>query len=195
MFISDIGLQFSFFVGSLSVFGIRVMASQNEFGSLPSSAIFWKSLSRIGVSSSLNFWQNSAVKPSGPGLLFAGRFLITVSISEHRLQTRGLSSSGLVALRHTEPSQTRYQTHVSCLSRQMLKWASLVKNLPSVQCRKSKCDPWFGKVPWRRKWQPTPVFLPGEFHGQRSLVGYSSWGCKESDTTKQLTHTGHQREK
>ena len=82
MFISDIGLQVSFFVASLSGFGIRVLvASQNEFGSSPSSAIFWKSLSRIGVNSSLNFWQNSAVKPSGPGLLFAGRFLITVSIS------------------------------------------------------------------------------------------------------------------
>ena len=41
---------------------------------------------------------------------------------------------------------------------------------------------------WRRKWQPTPVFLPGESHGQRSLVGYSPWGCKESDTTEQLNH-------
>ena len=82
MFISDIGLQFSFFVASLSGFGIRVMlASQNEFGSLLSSAIFQKSLSRIGVSSSLNFWQNSPVKPSGPGLLFVGRFFITVLIS------------------------------------------------------------------------------------------------------------------
>ena len=40
---------------------------------------------------------------------------------------------------------------------------------------------------WRRKWQPTPVFLPGESHGQRSLVGYSPWGGKESDTTEQLT--------
>ena len=56
LFISDIGLQFSFFVASLSGLGIRVMvASQNEFGSLPSSAIFWKSLSRIGVYTSLNF--------------------------------------------------------------------------------------------------------------------------------------------
>ena len=82
MFTSDIGLQFSYFVASLSGFGIRVMvASQNEFGSLSSSAIFWKSLSRIGVSSSLNFWQNLAVKPSGPGLQFVGRFLITVLIS------------------------------------------------------------------------------------------------------------------
>ena len=41
---------------------------------------------------------------------------------------------------------------------------------------------------WRRKWQPTPVFLPGESHGQRSLVGCSLWGCKGLDTTKQLTH-------
>ena len=41
-------------------------------------------------------------------------------------------------------------------------------------------------VYWRRKWQPIPVFLPAEFHGQRHLVGYSSWGCKESDTTEQL---------
>ena len=47
-------------------------------------------------------------------------------------------------------------------------------------------DPWVGKIPWRRKWQPTPVFLPGESHGQRSLVGYSPWGHKESDTTERL---------
>ena len=46
-----------------------------------------------------------------------------------------------------------------------------------------------GKIPWRRKRQPTPVFMPGEFHGQSSLVGYSPWGCKESDVTEQLTHT------
>ena len=48
-------------------------------------------------------------------------------------------------------------------------------------------DPWVGKIPWRRKWQPTPVFLPGEAHWQRSLVGYSPWGLKESDRTERLT--------
>ena len=42
--------------------------------------------------------------------------------------------------------------------------------------------PWVRKIPWRRKWQPTPVFLPGKPHGQRSLAGRSSWGHKESDT-------------
>ena len=46
-----------------------------------------------------------------------------------------------------------------------------------------------GRSPEEGKWQPTPVFLSGEFHGQRSLEGYSPWGCKESDMTEQLTHT------
>ena len=41
------------------------------------------------------------------------------------------------------------------------------------------------KIPWRRKWQPAPVFLPGKSHGQRSLVGYNPWSHKESDMTKQ----------
>ena len=46
--------------------------------------------------------------------------------------------------------------------------------------------PWVRKIPWRRKWLSTPVFFPGKFHGQRSLVGYSPWGPKESDMTEQL---------
>ena len=54
-------------------------------------------------------------------------------------------------------------------------------------CRRPRFDPWVRKIPWRRKWQPTPIFLPGEFCGQRSLVGYSPWGCKQSDTTEWLT--------
>ena len=50
----------------------------------------------------------------------------------------------------------------------------------------SSIDPWVGKIPWRREWQCTSVFLSGEFHGQRSLVGHSLWGHKELDTTEQL---------
>ena len=49
-------------------------------------------------------------------------------------------------------------------------------------------DPWVGKIPWRRKWYPIPIFLPGKSHGQRRLVGYSPWGHKESDTTEQLNN-------
>ena len=48
-------------------------------------------------------------------------------------------------------------------------------------------NPWVRKIPWRRKLQPTPVFLPGESHGQRSLAGYSRWGHKESDMTEHST--------
>ena len=58
---------------------------------------------------------------------------------------------------------------------------------PACQCRRHKkqsFNPWVGKIPWRRAWQPTPVFLPGESHGQRSLAGCSPWGHKESDTTE-----------
>ena len=54
-----------------------------------------------------------------------------------------------------------------------------------LQCRRCGFNPWVRKIPWRRKWQPTPVFLPGESHGQRSLAGYSLWGWKESDMTEQ----------
>ena len=49
--------------------------------------------------------------------------------------------------------------------------------------------PWVGKIPWRREQLPTPAFLPGEFHGQKCLVSYSPWGCRELDTTEQLSLT------
>ena len=52
----------------------------------------------------------------------------------------------------------------------------MVKNLPATQ--ETQFDPRVRKILWRRKWQPTPVFLPGESHGRRSLVGYSLWDCR-----------------
>ena len=67
-------------------------------------------------------------------------------------------------------------------------WASLVaqmvKNLPLMQ--ETQVDSWVRKIPWRKKWQSTPVFLPGESHRHRSLAGYSSWGHKELDMTELL---------
>ena len=59
--------------------------------------------------------------------------------------------------------------------------AQMIKNL--LQCRRPGFDPWVRKVPWRRELQPTPVFLPGESHGQRSLAGYSPWCHKELNMT------------
>ena len=50
--------------------------------------------------------------------------------------------------------------------------------------RRHRFEPWVGKIPWRKERQPIPVFLPRKFHGQRSLVDYNPWGCKESDITE-----------
>ena len=65
---------------------------------------------------------------------------------------------------------------------------------PTCQCRRPKrrgFDPWAGKIPWRRKWQPTPVFFPGESHGQRSLMDYSPWGRKRVRHNRiNLAHMG-----
>ena len=60
----------------------------------------------------------------------------------------------------------------------------MVKSLPAMQ--ETQVQSLGREIPWRREWEPTPVFLPREFHGQRSLMGYGPWGCKELDTTKQL---------
>ena len=62
---------------------------------------------------------------------------------------------------------------------------------PACQCRRCKrhgFNPWVRKIPWRRKWQHTPAFLPGESYGQRSLAGYSPEGHKESDMTEVTEH-------
>ena len=74
----------------------------------------------------------------------------------------------------------------------------MVKNLHANagEAREHGFNPWVCKIPWRRKQQSTPVFLPGKFHGQRNLVGCSPWGHKEQDMTGQLnththTHTHH----
>ena len=73
-------------------------------------------------------------------------------------------------------------------------WSLLVvKALPANagDLKRCKFNPWVRKILWRRAWQPTPIFLPGESHGQRSLVGFSPWGHKKSDMTEatQKAHT------
>ena len=81
------------------------------------------------------------------------------------------------------------QIYVNCLfqgASPVAQWLRIC-----LRCRRHRrpgFDPWVGKMPRRRAWQPTPVLLPGESHGQRSLVGYSPWGHKESDTTEVTEH-------
>ena len=73
----------------------------------------------------------------------------------------------------------------------LLTWVSLVaqvvENLPACSAGGPGLIPGLGISPGEGNWRPTPVFLPGEFHGQKSLAGYSPWGLKESDTTEWLT--------
>ena len=127
------------------------------------------------------------------------------------LQPRILESVVISSSRGS--SGPRDQTHISCFVRQVLfnaeppgaeAWNNPHQTVclahhgpggtsgrePACQRRRRKrwgFDPWVGKVPWRRAWQPTPVFLPGESHGQRSLVGYSPRGLTESDRTEATT--------
>ena len=64
----------------------------------------------------------------------------------------------------------------------------MAKNPPAKagRCKRRGINPWIGTIPWRRKRQPTPVFLPGRFHGEWSPVGYCPWGHKESDTPEHI---------
>ena len=75
----------------------------------------------------------------------------------------------------------------SCWERGYFPGGPVVKNPPSnPEDKRRGFDPRVGNIPWSRRWQPTPVYLPGKFHGQRSLAGYRPWGRKESDRTELL---------
>ena len=108
-------------------------------------------------------------------------FLISGSFPVSQLFTSGGQSVGASA----SASVTSNKLLTPQLHGRASLVAQMVKNLPA--CRSPGFDPWLGKIPWRREWQPTPVFLPGEFLGQRSLVGYSPWGHKKSGRTEQLS--------
>ena len=69
-----------------------------------------------------------------------------------------------------------------------------LNNLPANagDLKRLGLDPWVRKIPWRRKWQPTPVFVPGESHGQRSLAGYSPQSYRVGHDGSDSTHTNEQ---
>ena len=77
------------------------------------------------------------------------------------------------------------QIHLTPISHQDFPGGSDGKSI-CLQCRRPGLDPLVGKIPWRRKWQPTPVFFPGKSHGRMNQADYSPWGRKESDMTEQL---------
>ena len=75
----------------------------------------------------------------------------------------------------TQLSDFHFHQTVNSRGKQGLPWWLSGKE-PTCQCRRGRFNPWVRKIPWSRQWQPTPVFLPGRSHGQRSLTGYSPWG-------------------
>ena len=97
------------------------------------------------------------------------------------VSSKSISASFPIAFSHFV-SVCRVLVNLTVFQRVFPRWCS-GKESP-WQCRRCRSDPWVGKIPWRRKWQPIPVFFPGEVHGQRNLVGYSLWGRKEPDMTE-----------
>ena len=77
--------------------------------------------------------------------------------------------------------------HLLCLLHWQLDSWQIRRQRICLQCRRPEFYPWVWNIPQRREWKPTPVFLPGESHGQRSLVYYSPWSSKESERPEQLT--------
>ena len=136
---------------------------------------FHFSLSCIGKGNGNPLQCSCLENPRGSGAWWAAVY--GVAQSRTRLKRLSSSSSG----------QTGWMVFLSpghCFSG-LPRWCCGKEH--ACQCRKRKrCgfDPWVRKIPWRRKCQLTPVFLPGEPHGQRSLAGYSPGGCKQSDTTE-----------
>ena len=111
------------------------------------------------------------------------------------LQGKSPSESQIEAKHYQSPASPWTSSQVSCLQGEgRRRHFTLSKAIPSqlswqkicLQCRRPGFDSWARKIPWRREWQPIPVFLPGESHGQRSLVGCGPQGRKESDTTERL---------
>ena len=102
-------------------------------------------------------------------------------LSEHRF----LESRDFLHFIHSKSSVFKTVAHKRHLIHMgLLRWLSGQES--ACRCRRHGFDPWVGRILWRRKWQSTPVFLPGESHGRRSLVCYSPRGRKESDTTERL---------
>ena len=107
-----------------------------------------------------------------------------------------LQSMGSQRVRHNLVTEQQQPLHMGCylvLIRNEVAWLLqklLVKNPPAMQetCRRHGFDFCFRKIPLRRKWLPTLVFLPGKSHGQKSVVAYSPWDCKQSDTTEPLNN-------
>ena len=121
--------------------------------------------------------------------------ILITPVFAHGVQILCLTKSHVsVSIPSSEFSRLRcdfYPAYQLCRTSLVAQTVKAVK-VSAYNGRRPRFDPWLGKIPWRRKWQPTPVLLPGKSHGRRSLVGYSSWSCKELDTTERLCFSLYQ---
>ena len=129
----------------------------------------WREKSSLGLFRSLERWQSHSVQPQKAitGITLIGHFVESI----FPIKIQGIEAQR----KKTMPKVTQGFLR-GCSGKE-----------PTCQCKRCKrpmFDPWVRKIPWRRKWQPTPVFLPGQSHGQRSLVGCSLWDHKELDMTE-----------
>ena len=126
--------------------------------------------------------------PRPPSLAWRGTKGLSGQLHTHRFIS---FKPGTLSAAQLHTHHTREKGHAGTQTGRLSAWPSWVGK---IRWRRGGLPtpvfwpgPRVGKIPWNRQWQPTPVFLPGKFHGQRSLEGYSSWGCKESDMTEQLS--------
>ena len=130
--------------------------------------------------------------PAPPGSAGA-RFGLQPAVGRGNPPASGLRLSGPRCPALT-PSAHGLQGPRSCVSLRPVPFASQVVQRwrtcwTTEETQETRFDPWAGKLPWRRAWRPTPVLLPGESHGQRSLAGYSPGGHKEADMSERLQNT------
>ena len=134
----------------------------------------------------MKFWEHGPWKRCKKHVFHTNSGVLSGLISPPA-SLEGLQTQHSLGLIQQHMSRVRKQI-ILCIHCFLIFGASLVaqtvKRLPAM--RETRLDSWVGKIPWRRKWQSTPALLPGKSHGQRSLIGYSPWGHKESDRTERL---------
>ena len=133
-----------------------------------------KESERVVTQSCLTLWDpvDCSLPDSSIHGIFQARVLEWVAIS---------FSMGLPHCRETLYHPSHQESQCERTINGLLWWLSSKES--ACRCRRHEFNPWVRKIPWNRKWQPTPVFLPGKSHGERSLVDYSPWHHKESDMT------------
>ena len=157
-----------------------------------------RTLGREAFFSCLEFEENSAKTPWAPGPPAADGtstlILKQESGKHHSIHYRHhlCDFTLLLYLLRTNASEGQFLEATYTAYHYIFKLPMWRSGKASIcQCRRRRFNTRTGKIHWSMKWQPTPVFLPEKFHGQRSLVGYSPWGCKELDRTEWQSTQAH----